>query len=139
VQQWSISVYDCEKLCIYRNIKVEFCHEKYLNFCSNVYLLTKLRSGTLKLNIELGRYNNTPRESRLCLCCNMNVVENEYHFVLVCPAYRSVRTHFLPTYYCSWPNIYKLEHLLKAANKNLTMKLYNHLTAAWKIRCHIIS
>jgi hypothetical protein len=94
VQQWSISVYDCEKLCIYRNIKVEFCHEKYLNFCSNVYLLTKLRSGTLKLNIELGRYNNTPRESRLCLCCNMNVVENEYHFVLVCPAYRSVRTHF---------------------------------------------
>lgn len=139
VQQWSISVYDCEKLCIYRNIKVEFCHEKYLNFCSNVYLLTKLRSGTLKLNIELGRYNNTPRESRLCLCCNMNVVENEYHFVLVCPAYRSVRTHFLPTYYCSWPNIYKLEHLLKAANKNLTIKLYNYLKAAWKIRCHIIS
>ena len=65
-----------------------------------MYLLIKLRSGTLKLNIELGRYNNTPRESRLFLCCNMNVVENEYHFVLVCPAYRSVHTHFLPTYYC---------------------------------------
>ena len=59
-----------------------------------MYLLIKLRSGTLKLNIELGLYNNTPRESRLCLCRNMNVVENEYHFVLVCPAYRSVRTHF---------------------------------------------
>jgi hypothetical protein len=87
----------------------------------------------------LGRYNNTPRESRLCLCCNMNVVENQYHFVLVCPAYRSVRTHFLQTYYCSWPNIYKLEHLLKAANKNLTIKLYKYLKAAWKIRCHIIS
>jgi hypothetical protein len=43
----------------------------------NVYLLTKLRSGTLQLNIELDRYNNTPRESRLCLCCNMNVAENE--------------------------------------------------------------
>jgi hypothetical protein len=42
-----------------------------------MYLLTKLRSGTLKLNIELGRNNNTPRESRLCLCCNMNVAENE--------------------------------------------------------------
>jgi hypothetical protein len=47
-----------QKLCIYRNIKVEFCHEKYLNDFSNVYLLTTLRSGTLKLNIELGRYNN---------------------------------------------------------------------------------
>jgi hypothetical protein len=31
----------------------------------NVYLLAKLRSGTLQLNIELGRYNNAPRESRL--------------------------------------------------------------------------
>jgi hypothetical protein len=40
VQQWSTSVWDCEKLYIYRNIKVEFCHEEYLNFCSNVYLLT---------------------------------------------------------------------------------------------------
>jgi hypothetical protein len=69
----------------------------------------------------------------------MNVAENEYHVVLVCPAYRSVRTHFLSTYYCSWPNIYKLEHLLKAANKNLTIKLCNYLKAAWKIRCQIIS
>ena len=65
----------------------------------------------------------------------MNVAENEYYVVLVCPAYRSVRTHFLPIYYCSWPNIYKLEHLLKAA----TIELYNYLKAAWKIRCQIIS
>jgi len=54
-------------------------------------------------------------------------INNDIPFVLVCHAYRSVRTHFLPTYYCLWPNIYKLEHLLKAANKNLTMKLYNYL------------
>jgi hypothetical protein len=53
----------------------------------------------------------------------MNVVENQYHFVLVCPAYRSVRTHFLQTYHCSWPNVYKLEHLLKAANKNNDQEL----------------
>jgi hypothetical protein len=66
------------------------CYEKYLNFCSNMYLLIKLRSGTLKLNIELGRYNNTPRESRLFLCCNMNVVENEYHFVLVTQFYLNI-------------------------------------------------
>ena len=69
----------------------------------------------------------------------MNVVGNEYHFMLVCPAYRSVRTHLFPTYYCSWPNIYKLEHLLKAVNTNLTTKLYNYLKATRKIRCHIIS
>ena len=55
-------------MCIYRNIKIEFCHGKYLNFCSNVYLhvLTKLRSGTLKLNIELGRYNNIVLQYECC-------------------------------------------------------------------------
>jgi hypothetical protein len=30
--------------------------------------------------------------------------------------------------------IYKLEHILKAANKNLTIKLYNYLKTAWKIK-----
>jgi hypothetical protein len=66
----------------------------------------------------------------------MNVVENEYHFVLVSPAYRSVRTHFLPTYYCSWPNIYKLEHLLKAANKNnVTLILFEKNFKSQKINC----
>ena len=130
---------DCEKLSIYKIIKTEFCLEKYFNFCNDVSLFSKLRSGTLKLNIEQGRYTNTPRDMRFCLSCNMNVVESEYHFILVCPAYRSVRTHFLPNYYCSWPNKYKLEQLLRGTNKLLTIKLCNYLKVAWNIRCHVNS
>jgi hypothetical protein len=32
VQQWSISVYDCEKLCIYRNIRYNFVMRNILFF-----------------------------------------------------------------------------------------------------------
>ena len=63
LQQWSASLYDCEKLSVYRSIKVDFCLEKYFNFCNDVSLFSKLRSGTLKLNIEQGRFTNTPIEN----------------------------------------------------------------------------
>ena len=57
----------------------------------------------------------------------MNCIENEYHFVLVCPAFRSLRLQFLPTYYCSWPTNRKLLFLLQASSKNLTKKCGNFL------------
>ena len=61
----------------------------------------------------------------------MNVLEDEYHFVLVCPAYRSFRSLYLPRYYCSWPNRQKLY-------KNLTIKFCRYLNSAWKLRLEII-
>lgn len=65
-----------------------------------------IHSGTLKLNTETGRYNNADKANHLCICCNMNVIEDDCNFILVCPAYR--RVQLLPKYYCSWPNCHKL-------------------------------
>ena len=105
IQSWRSSMLDCEKLDILKMFKIDFCLEKYLLLDVNVKLLTQLRCGSLKLNIETGRYNNVPRNERLCQCCNMKAIENEYHFVMICPAYRHLRLRFLPKYYCSWPNM----------------------------------
>ena len=33
----------------------------------------------VNINIEIGRFENTPREERICLVCNMNSIENEYN------------------------------------------------------------
>jgi hypothetical protein len=131
LQLWFSRLEECNKLDIYKKIKLEFCIEKYVDFHINVQLLTKIRSGTLKLNIETGRYQNIIKENRTCLSCNMNVLEDEYHFVLVCPAYRSFRSLYLPRYYCSWPNRQKLY-------KNLTIKFCRYLNSAWKLRLEII-
>ena len=123
---------------MYRSIKFDFCLENYFSYINNINILTKLRSGTLKLNVEVGRFSDIPREMRLCVCCNMQCVENEFHFVLVCPAYRAIRILFLPRYYCSWPTIFKLSCLLKANSRSLTIKLCNYLKSAWKARSDII-
>jgi hypothetical protein len=45
---------------------LEFCVEKYLDFHIIVQLLTKLRSDTLKLNVETGNYQNVARENIIC-------------------------------------------------------------------------
>ena len=52
------------------------------------------------LAIERGRYENTPRDERICKNCNLNMVENEYHFLLVCPMYRDLRRKYSKMYYC---------------------------------------
>ena len=87
------------------------------------------------MNVETGRYQNIVRENRTYLSCNMNVLEDEYHFVLVCPTYRSFRSLYLPRYYCAWPKLYKL---LKACDKNLKIKYCRYLNSAWKLRLEII-
>ena len=46
-------------------------------------LLTQLRSGTLPLEIETGRYYGITREQRICKHCHLNVIENEQHFYLI--------------------------------------------------------
>jgi len=50
-----------------------------------------------KLQIELGKQVKlvkVPVQQRYCKLCNLGAIEDEYHFLLVCPAYQSVRETF---------------------------------------------
>jgi hypothetical protein len=52
--------------------------------------LSQLRSGTLPLSVETGRYTRTPREQRICPLCE-NGVETVLHFLFECPRYNDIR------------------------------------------------
>ena len=74
-----------------------FCFEEYL-YCLNPRLRTilcKCRCSSHKLLIEQGRHMNIERMLRFCQNCNSNVIEDEYHFLLACPAYRHLRIKYL--------------------------------------------
>ena len=64
--------------------------------------------------VEEGRYRRPKiaRGLRKCSLCSMDVVEDEYHFLLTCPAYSDIRKRLLPKYYCRWPSIYKNKYCL---------------------------
>jgi hypothetical protein len=42
------------------------------------------RISNRKLQIERGRYENIPREERICKLCDSGEVENEFHFAITC-------------------------------------------------------
>ena len=69
--------------------------------------LSRLRCSAHKLMVEEGRFRNIERHIKLCQFCNMNRVEDEFHFVLVCPAFRDLQKDMLSKYYCTWPTTTK--------------------------------
>ena len=65
-----------------------FCFEEYPRLRT---ILFKFRCSFPKLLIEQGRHMNIETMQRSCPNCNRNVIEDEYHFLLACPAYRHLR------------------------------------------------
>jgi hypothetical protein len=86
---------------LYKEIKERFELSPYLLILDNQkhrHALTKLRLSSHKLNIEKGRHRNISREDRKCLMCSRNDLKDEYHFVLVCDAYKSLRKNIYQKY-----------------------------------------
>ena len=56
-------------------------------------ILSKFRSCNLPLAIETGRYTRpkTPVNDRVCQFCDMDVVEDETHFLIDCNFYSDLR------------------------------------------------
>ena len=119
--------------------------EKYLQILSNDSLRKHLSSFRLvshRLEIEMGRHNNIPREQRFCKVCNMQQTESEYPFLLVCPAYNDLRVKFLPRYYMSWPTLHKFDNLgdrepIIVIISHESKSVGNSETAIWQWMCLI--
>ena len=54
-------------------------------------LLAQFRGGVLPLHVETGRWQNKPLEDRMCLICNEDYIEDEFHFLCVCERYSFYR------------------------------------------------
>ena len=73
-----------------------FGAEKYLSlidiYCFRV-ALTQLRLGVLPINSNMYRYSDCPTNKNCAFF--QNQVENENHFLLLCPLYTDLRNRFL--------------------------------------------
>ena len=115
IQIWNASINSMSKPETYNRYKETFTMEKYSQILSNDILrkhVSAFRLVSHRLEIEMGRHNNIPREQRIYKVCNMQQTESEYHFLLVCPAYHDLRIRFLPSNYISWPALQKFDTLM---------------------------
>ncbi len=79
-------------------------------------LFFMLRTGELSLRINTGRWGRLLRQDRICEYCSLNVVEDEFHFLLICPLYTDIRLHYLPRYYHNHSTLVTFYDLLSTTN-----------------------
>ena len=82
------------RLKFYAQNKTEFKRENYVEILSfkDRQRISKLLCSNHHLEVEKGRHTNTKRELRLCKMCTMGQIEDEGHFLDVCPAYAELRS-----------------------------------------------
>ena len=125
------------KCIVYRNLHDVHCLQYYIRKSlpeNLICTLSKFRLSSHDLNIEKGRYQNIPRENRICGKCNRNEIEDEYHFTLICPYYRDLRNTYIHRYYYIRPSMYKFIQLLNVKNKKKLCNLSKFLNGAFAKR-----
>lgn len=112
----------CTSMVLYRELKQCFEISPYLQKLCNRKLrnsLSKLRLSSHQLLIEKGRHSGIVRQNRICVLCNKGEIEDEYHFVLICPQYHQLRMQYIRKYYVNHPSMYKFIQLLNSTGKTL--------------------
>ena len=83
------------KLRLYRQWKQELVFEDYLTQIPEFRYrreLSRIRSGTTKLRLEVGRWSKIDEEQRLCTICGGRGIENEQHVLFECWVYSDLRS-----------------------------------------------
>ena len=60
--------------------------------------LTKFRLSSHSLAVETGRYRDVPCSNRFCFSCKDDI-EDEFHFILKCPLYETLRKTYIKPFY----------------------------------------
>jgi hypothetical protein len=78
---------------------------------------------------ETGRHRNIARSERKSTFCNLNGMEDEYHFVKFCHIYSDLRILYIPRYYFMHPSMVEFIDLLNICWINKQYFVINHLVS----------
>ena len=140
ISEWRTNLTSSSKLWLYKEIKqYQYVYEDYLDKILNIkhrQALTKLRCSSHNLFIEMYRHGPCRKEKkdRICLSCNIKDIEDEYHFLLICPAYQIIRQKLIKSYYWKKPSVYKCILLLTSNSVKEIRKVAKFVYDAFQIR-----
>ena len=130
------------KCILYQHLIDNVCLQYYLTKPINHVFkryITMFRISAHKLSIEKGRHSGIARDNRLCKCCSRNDIEDEYHFILVCPCYLDLRQKLIKKFYFYKPSVFKLVKLLSINNVKELCRLGKFLQQASILRNELLS
>lgn len=126
----------CSSMIFYKEISQYFEMSPYLLKIRNRKhrnALSRLRLSSHGLQIETGRHSGIARENRKCILCDKNDIEDEFHFVLICPCYHELRLLYIKNYYRNNPSMFKFIELLNKGGKSLS-NLALYIVKAMEVR-----
>ena len=98
---WEDGIKNSSTLAIYSQFKCYLIPESYLeiiNIRKYLFAFSKFICSNHQLAIEQGRHSETLMADRICVLCNARncvVVEDEYHFFLICDDYKLLRHRYV--------------------------------------------
>ena len=102
-------------------------------------LMAKIRSGTLCLAVETGRFRSIPLENRLCELCNSSV-EDEKHFICQCPFFSTLRSKLLSDLALLSTSLSIEDLFIKIMSTEKIYSLANYVEKAWHLRkCYLFN
>ena len=84
--------------------------------------------------IEEGRQKGIPRELTICRSCDLGCAEDEYHFVIICPAYENLRKKFRPNKFLKFTSILIFRKLMASRDPETNKGLTLYIKVAMKLR-----
>ena len=135
---WQAAIQVKPKLRTYTKFKENLVCENCILEIGPKYrrsILSQFRCGILPLHIETGRYRNVPAEDRNCTFCPQDI-ENEFHFMCICPSYSDIRKTLFTNVTQSSPGFLDLtiEEKFIEIMKNHQLAAAKYLKSAWEIR-----
>ena len=95
--------------------------------------LSRFRCVNHNLAIEKMRSTHS-REDRICKFCYTNfgsyVVEDDFHFVLLCPLYNHIRSHYIQKYF-SHPSPATFISLISSKSHNVIRDIAGFFISCW--------
>ena len=134
------------KLRTYRTFKNRIIYENYLNLkdIEKRKQIARMRISAHKLRIETQRFNNRhiyiPPELRTCINCIDNKTEDEYHFLVECSQYQSLRNELfnkcsnLNKHFNSYGNCEKIIWIMTSENMEQLGNLGTFIVKALNVR-----
>ena len=141
MQKWNAAKLETPKLYLYNLFKHNFEPEPYLLINIPRRLrrcLARFRTTSASLEIEIGRRHNIPREDRLCRLCGMSNqihIEDEYHVLLECPSYATIRDIYLEN---TTVNLFSFVSIMESDDNIVLTKLANFISYALDVRQNML-
>lgn len=136
---WKEEILKKPKLRNYVLFKSDYSTEPYVSLKlkrRQRSLCAQLRSGTLALAIEVGRFKGIPEEQRICEFCELNAIEDEFHFLFYCPLYEVLRMNLFESMQKKNPDLFWKGDgdILSWLFENEIFVLSNYIEKAWHLR-----